>query len=562
MKSMLRNLKMSRKIMIVPFIVMIFLIFIALMSYRGLLDQKQALDDIYNIRFQTYQEASRVITGITTVNKDIFRLIGFANAGTDTGKIDAMGKDILKALGDTKTLVKNTITGELDSKEKSLFDSVLKGIDTYEAMLVQVIQMATADASMAVTMTPQVENRFQELNGKLKELLAYEQQLSRQQHTSAGATFAFVIKALLVTLAVTILLSFLMNVSMAKLITRPLQQTVGVIQEIAEGDLTREIRLDTKDEIGDLARAVDTMRLKMGDAVGQSAATSLILSDSASKQASSLEETSSSIEEMASMIRQSANNAAQTNQLMSASQEVIKNADSSITELNGSMKEITAASEQTQKIVKTIDEIAFQTNLLALNAAVEAARAGEAGAGFAVVAEEVRNLALRAAEAARSSSDMMQDIVTKVKKGEKLVTVTYNAFRQVTDSSEKVVHLMGDIVTATQEQSQGIDQINRAVLEMNQTTQENAASAEELASVMAMFKTGDGENGGRRNRPSRLAPGVPDGRGVQRAAPKKREAAGRTTRRQISAGRPGTTAGRKPAPEQIIPLEDGGFKDF
>ena len=499
MKSMLRNLKMSRKIMIVPFIVMIFLICIALMSYKGLLDQKQALDDIYNIRFQTYQEASRVITGMTTVNKDIFRLIGFANAGTDTGKIDAMGKDILKALGDTKTLVKNTITGALDSKEKALFDSVLKGIDTYEAMLVQVIQMAAADASMAVTMTPQVENRFQELNGKLQELLAYEQQLSRQQHASAGVTFALVIKALLVTLAVTILLSLLMNISMAKLITSPLRQTVGVIQEIAEGDLTREIEVDMKDEIGDLARAVDTMRLKMGSAVGQSAATSLILSDSASKQASSLEETSSSIEEMASMIRQSANNAAQTNQLMSASQEVIANANSSITELNGSMKEITAASEQTQKIVRTIDEIAFQTNLLALNAAVEAARAGEAGAGFAVVAEEVRNLALRAAEAAKNSSDMMQDIVTKVKNGEKLVTVTYNAFRQVTDSSEKVVQLMGNIVTATQEQSQGIDQINRAVLEMNQTTQENAASAEELASVMAMFKTGDGESGGARS---------------------------------------------------------------
>jgi methyl-accepting chemotaxis protein len=405
--------------------------------------------------------------------------------------------------------------------------------------------MATADASLAVTMTLQVETRSQELNGKLKELLVYEQQLSRQQHASAGATFALVIKALLVTLAVTILLSLLMNISMAKLITRPLRQTVAVIQEIAEGDLTREIEVDTKDEIGDLARAVDTMRLKMGDAVGQSAATALILSDSASKQASSLEETSSSIEEMASMIRESANNAAQTNQLMSTSQEVIANANSSITELNGSMKEITAASEQTQKIVKTIDEIAFQTNLLALNAAVEAARAGEAGAGFAVVAEEVRNLALRAAEAARNSSDMMNDIVTKVKNGEKLVTVTYNAFRQVTDSSEKVVQLMGNIVTATQEQSQGIDQINRAVLEMNQTTQENAASAEELASVMAMFKTGDSGSGG-----------------VQRPAAKKREAEGKTARRQITAGRPRATAGRKPAPEQVIPLEDGGFKDF
>jgi methyl-accepting chemotaxis protein len=499
MKSILKNLKMNRKIMIVPFIMMIFLIIIATMSYRGLLDQKRALDDIFNIRFTTYQEASQLITQITTVNKDVYRLIGLANAGTDAGKIEAMGKELLKVIGDTKTLIKNMIAKPLDSKEKMYFEGVLKGLDAYEAMILQVIQMATADASMAITMMVHIENRFQELNGKLQELLTYEQQLSRQQHVSAGVSFDFVIRGLIITLAVILTLSLLLNISVAKLITRPLRQTVDVIREIAEGDLSREIRLDTKDEIGELAQAVDTMRLKMGEAVGQSAATSMILSDSASRQAASLEETSSSIEEMTSMIKNSAQNAAQTNQLMSASQDVIRNADSSVTQLNDSMKEITTASEQTQKIVKTIDEITFQTNLLALNAAVEAARAGEAGAGFAVVADEVRNLAMRAAEAARNSSGMMQDIVTKVRNGEKLVTVTYNAFRQVTDSSEKVMHFMGDIATATDEQSQGIEQINRAVLEMNQVTQENAASAEELASAMAMFKIGEREKGGPRD---------------------------------------------------------------
>lgn len=496
MKSILNNLKMSRKIMIVPFIMMIFLIVIAAMSYKGLLDQKRALDDIFNIRFMTSQEASRLITQITTVNKDVYRLIGLANAGTDASKIEAMGKELLKVMGDIKRLIKNTISRPLDSKEKKYFDDALKGLDTYETMILQVSQMATADASMAITMMIHIENRFQELNGKLQELLAYELQLSRQQHTAACVVFDFVIRGLIITLAIILTLSLLLNISVARLITRPLLRTVGVIREIAEGDLSKEIRSDTKDEIGELARAVDAMRLKMGEAVGQSAATSMILSDSASRQASSLEETSSSIEEMTSMIKNSARNAAQTNQLMSASQDVIKNADSSVTQLNGSMREITAASEQTQKIVKTIDEIAFQTNLLALNAAVEAARAGEAGAGFAVVADEVRNLAMRAAEAARNSSGMMQDIVTKVKNGEKLVTITYNAFRQVTDSSEKVMHLMGDIAKATDEQSQGIDQINRAVLEMNQVTQENAASAEELASAMAMFKTCVKGNGG------------------------------------------------------------------
>jgi methyl-accepting chemotaxis protein len=542
MKALIQNLKMSRKIMISPFIVMIFMIVIAIISYQGMSTQKSALDDIFTVRFQTSQDASQMITQITTVNKNVYRLLGLANSGMDAAKVDGMGKELLKAMDGTKALVKNTTAKPLDPQERTLLDGVMKEIETYEKMLLQVVQMTGADAAMAITMMNPIENRFQELNGKLKELLSYEQKLSNREYESAGDTFNLVTRSFLVTLAVAIAMSILVNFFMARLITRPLQKTVGVIQEIAEGDLTREIQLNTKDEIGDLARAVDTMRLKMGDAVGQSAATSLILSDSASKQASSLEETSSSIEEMASMIKQSASNAAQTNQLMAASQEVIANADSSMTQLNGSMKEITAASEQTQKIVKTIDEIAFQTNLLALNAAVEAARAGEAGAGFAVVAEEVRNLALRAAEAAKNSSDMMQDIVAKVKNGEKLVTVTYNAFRQVTDSSTKVVHLMGNIVTATQEQSQGIDHINRAVLEMNQTTQENAAGAEELASVMAMFKTDDGGNSGQR-----------------RSAPRKRLPDGTDmTARKGSAG----SAAKPSRPNQVIPLEEREFKDF
>ncbi len=489
MQSTLKNLKMNLKIMISPVIVMVFMITIAGMSYWGMSNQKGALDDIVNTRFQTSLEASQLITQITSVNKDIYRLLGFANMGADANKIEALGKEIFKAMGDTKTLVKNTIAKPLDTKEKALFEGVLKELDAYEAMLIQVTRMSTADAAVALTMMTPIENAFQALNGKLGELLTYEQQLSRQQYGSADTTFKLVTTAFLIALAVAIALSILVSLFMGRLIIRPLRQTVGVIREIAEGDLTKEIRLETRDEIGELAQAVNAMRLKMGEAVGQSAYTARKLSDAASKQASALEETSSSLEEMASMIKQSAGNAAQTNQLMSTSQDVIKKADSSVTELNGSMKEITTASEQTQKIVKTIDEISFQTNLLALNAAVEAARAGEAGAGFAVVADEVRNLALRAAEAARNSSAMMEDIVAKVKNGEKLVTITYNAFRQVTESSERVVGLMGEIAKATEEQSQGIGQVNRAVLEMNQVTQENAAGAQELAEVMSMFKT-------------------------------------------------------------------------
>ena len=189
------------------------------------------------------------------------------------------------------------------------------------------------------------------------------------------------------------------------------------------------------------------------------------------------------------MTKQNAGNAAQANKLMVAAQQSIEKADISMSELTESMKEIATGSEETNKIIKTIDEIAFQTNLLSLNAAVEAARAGEAGAGFAVVADEVRKLAMQAAEAAKNTSALLENIGKKIKNGEKLVGVTDEAFKEIRGSSEKVVNLIAEIAAASQEQSRGIAQVNQAVAEMNNLTQHNAAGAEELASVMAMFKT-------------------------------------------------------------------------
>jgi methyl-accepting chemotaxis protein len=276
---------------------------------------------------------------------------------------------------------------------------------------------------------------------------------------------------------------------MARLITAPIHQSIGIIAEISTGDLTQELHVESSDEIGELAQAVNTMRVKISDAVGQSLATSYVLSDAASEQAAALEETSASLDEMASMTRHNASNTTEANGLMNTAKQAIQKANASMADLTLSMKQIASSSEQTQKIVKSIDEIAFQTNLLALNAAVEAARAGEAGAGFAVVADEVRNLAMRATEAARNTSELIDDIAGKVKDGDSLVTVTNGAFQQVTTSSAKVVELMAEIAAASQEQSQGIDQINRAMTEMNEVTQQNAASAEELASIMSMFKT-------------------------------------------------------------------------
>ena len=207
------------------------------------------------------------------------------------------------------------------------------------------------------------------------------------------------------------------------------------------------------------------------------------LAKGASEQAAAIEETSSSLEEMASVTRQNASNAAEANKLMSETVQVVAAANESMGHLTSSMLEISKASEETSRIIKTIDEIAFQTNLLALNAAVEAARAGEAGAGFAVVADEVRNLAMRAAEAAKNTSSLIEGTIKKVTEGSAVVQKTNSEFSHAASSVAKMGELVEEIAAASNQQAQGIEQITRAVNEMDKVVQQNASNAEESASA-------------------------------------------------------------------------------
>jgi methyl-accepting chemotaxis protein len=340
---------------------------------------------------------------------------------------------------------------------------------------------------------------------------------------------------------------------------------IGILIAIVLGwFMTRSIVIPVARIVKGISNGAD----EVASAASQVASASQSLAQGSSEQAASIEETSASLEEMSAMTHQNANNASEANALMSATSRVVAQANQAMQELIGSMNEISRASEDTSKIIKTIDEIAFQTNLLALNAAVEAARAGEAGAGFAVVADEVRNLAMRAAEAAKTTSALIEGTVKKVKTGSEIVSRTNAAFVEVASSTGKASELVGEIASASHEQAQGISQVNVAVTEMDKVTQQTAATAEESASAseeltaqaeqmkamveeLALMVRGAGKNGAKTIQPS--AESLPNAAASTRAiAPRK----------SSKAPTKAIAAKTEVKPDELIPFEEDELKNF
>ena len=280
-------------------------------------------------------------------------------------------------------------------------------------------------------------------------------------------------------------------------ITRPLRQAVELAEAVARGDLSRTIRSDSRDEVGQLLAALGTMngalagivaRVRAGtDTIGtassQIAAGNEDLSSRTEQQASSLEETAASMEELTAAVRQNADNARQANTLARTASDVAARGGDVIHQVVDTMRGIDGASRRIAEITGVIDGIAFQTNILALNAAVEAARAGEQGRGFAVVASEVRTLAQRSATAAREIKALIADSVARVDAGGRLVNQAGATMQELLSSVQRVTDIMGEISSASVEQSTGIEQVNMAVTQMDQVTQQNAALVEEAAAA-------------------------------------------------------------------------------
>jgi methyl-accepting chemotaxis protein len=276
-----------------------------------------------------------------------------------------------------------------------------------------------------------------------------------------------------------------------------MNEAVELAKRVAGGDLTASIAVTSSDETGQLMQALKDMNeslarivvevrsgtASMATASEQIASGNQDLSARTEEQASSLEETASSMEELTGTVKQNADNARQANQLAESASEVALRGGAVVSQVVDTMGSINESAKRIVEIIGVIDGIAFQTNILALNAAVEAARAGEQGRGFAVVAAEVRNLAQRSAAAAKEIKTLIGDSVEKVDTGARLVDQAGVTMSEVVASVKRVTDVIGEISAASGEQSSGIDQINQAITQMDDVTQQNAALVEEAAAA-------------------------------------------------------------------------------
>ncbi|WP_019140322.1 methyl-accepting chemotaxis protein [Noviherbaspirillum massiliense] len=408
-------------------------------------------------------------------------------------------KDIEETTKSSSELQKNFEALLTSEEEKALYNKVVEVRKKYSKARDGAIK-AKAEGNAAES-NRLLEEEYLPLSKQyedgLLELLTHQRKAIDQNALDIEHAYEGSLKLMILLSVLIVAFGAACSVLIARSITKPLNLAVNLATRVAEGDLTAEVQPKSNNEIGKLLRALKNMNEALRKIViqvqtgahaittasSEIAAGNQDLSSRTEQQASSLEETASSMEELTSTVKQNADNARQANQLAVSASAVAGKGGQVVAEVVDTMASINESSKKIVDIIGVIDGIAFQTNILALNAAVEAARAGEQGRGFAVVASEVRNLAQRSAAAAKEIKALIDDSVQKVDTGSKLVANAGSTMEEIVDSIRRVTDIMGEISAASQEQTSGIDQINQAISQMDQVTQQNASLVEEAAAA-------------------------------------------------------------------------------
>ncbi|MFZ4873878.1 methyl-accepting chemotaxis protein [Janthinobacterium sp. Mn2066] len=493
------NLKIGTRLSAGLGLGLLFMILISGFAMHNLGKLNEDTDDLATDKVPKVIQAYEIIGGVN----DVALAMRNAMLATDAASLQrelAVIKETREAVSARLQTLEKLIADDTDLKSKALYQAMIAARANY-----QVVQ----SGFLAISAEP----------GRREEALAYlfnnvhkQQAVYRQtlidlvkyqgaavdranQEASISYRDTLIMTLLLTAVAGLTVALFVWRITLS--ITTPMRTAVRLAQAVADGDLTSKIDCSTRDETGQLLRALMQMNDSLVHTVGQVrsgtetiatasaeiASGNLDLSSRTEQQAASLEETASSMEQLTSAVQQNAEHARQANQLVAAASDFALKGGQVVSQVVGTMSSIRESSGKIADIIGVIDGIAFQTNILALNAAVEAARAGEQGRGFAVVATEVRNLAQRSATAAREIKELIGRSVDTVEAGGKLVDEAGQTMDGIVGAVGQVAAIMGEIAAASTEQSTGIAQVNQAITQMDAVTQQNAALVEQAAAA-------------------------------------------------------------------------------
>ncbi|QYF95200.1 MCP four helix bundle domain-containing protein [Massilia sp. PAMC28688] len=497
---MIKNMRIGQRLALGFGLVILMLLLLAGLSYLRIASLNKEVGNMVDNRYPKTVVANAIKADVNEATRSMLNVLIMTDPSQiakELQNVEARNASATKALAELARTTTNPKAREILKQIDVVRTRFLPG----QASFVQLINEDSKDDAMIkfmFSLRPQQTKYFEHLDS----FIAYQHAEMVKAGKDAEAISQRTRQVILVLAGAAAVLSLLVAFLATRSITRPLNEAVNVARRVADGDLTSEIVVTSSDETGQMMEALKFMNdslirivaevrqgtVSIAEASTEIATGNLDLSSRTEQQAHSLGETSRSMHELTNTVQQNADNARQANQLAAQASEVAVRGGSVVSNVIDTMGSITDSSKKIVDIIGVIDGIAFQTNILALNAAVEAARAGEQGRGFAVVAAEVRSLAQRSAAAAKEIKTLIGDSVGKVREGSTLVQQAGVTMEEVVASVRRVTDIIGEITSASQEQSSGIAQVNSTILDMDETTQQNAALVEEAAAAAASMQ--------------------------------------------------------------------------
>lgn len=491
----MKNFTIKHKLIFATSCLSFLLLLVGCGGLYSLYNNNKSLESVYKDNLLAFVDLDRVATNLLSN-----QLLLLESLDQSPEIIKEKGQQIIFNRADSDAAWKHYMSTYLTPKEKIFADKFVESRATYSKTafrpilaLIENNQFEEAKKMINVEMI----NTFVPLKDNMKELMNIQSEVAQQQYKNSNEFYNTFFYLVVSGIILGLIFAMFMTIWLIKSISNPLQKAVEIAHNVSKGDLTQTILVHSNDETGQLMTALKTMNSNLQDIVSkvrvgtdtiatassQIASGNLDFSSRTEEQASSLEETASSMEELTSTVKQNSANAGEANRLAISASDIAAKGGEVVTAVIDKMTAINDSSRKIADIISVIDSIAFQTNILALNAAIEAARAGTAGRGFAVVATEVRNLAHKSATAAKEIKDLINDSVDKINTGSQLVNKAGLTMQDIVSSISNVTNIMSEITIASREQESGIEQINQAICEMDNVTQQNAALVEEAAAA-------------------------------------------------------------------------------